>query len=413
MADSYEFDVFLSHHSADKAEVRKLKKRLEADRLRVWLDEDNIPLGAHIPGRVQEGLDNSRRLLLIMTRNGFASKWVAAEVWSCLQDDPTNSDGRLVPVRFDDCKIDRLLKTLNYVDYRQRDENQYRRLVDFLRSPLDVQAPEPPVVAPEAASMLQYPDDEESADWIVKTFDHRLQLPVLRDSLLRSREAAVAVVDGCSEDLPEYLAHRVFLDDLRDPKDKPRDPTPLYLSTLGSGSGAFWEAIYWAVLGATQGQDISRIQREVRDWLGGQRHGQLLYIPVQISHLGLALPRLLRGARQFLEELDLDRHEGLLILLSFETTAPRLPWLWCLWRRCWLMRRRRGVYWLKSLHKLTEADIRDWFAYLNTLKLHVRKDPLKRDLKALFEGGVSAVRYQRVKDCLIDEGSLRRARITR
>lgn len=39
MADQFNYDVFLSHSSQDKASVRPLAERLRADGLCVWFDE--------------------------------------------------------------------------------------------------------------------------------------------------------------------------------------------------------------------------------------------------------------------------------------------------------------------------------------------------------------------------------------
>jgi len=47
MADSFSYDVFLSHNAKDKPRVRRLAERLQRAGLRVWFDEwiiksDNI-----------------------------------------------------------------------------------------------------------------------------------------------------------------------------------------------------------------------------------------------------------------------------------------------------------------------------------------------------------------------------------
>jgi len=47
-----DFDAFLSHHSADKPLIRELRRRLQAQDLRVWLDEDDLRPGQ----RWQDGL---------------------------------------------------------------------------------------------------------------------------------------------------------------------------------------------------------------------------------------------------------------------------------------------------------------------------------------------------------------------
>ena len=75
MADSFPYDVFLSHSSKDKAIVRPIAKRLRADGLRVWLGEWEIKPGDSIPAKVEEGLEHSRVLVLCMSANAFGSDW--------------------------------------------------------------------------------------------------------------------------------------------------------------------------------------------------------------------------------------------------------------------------------------------------------------------------------------------------
>ena len=57
MVKDFEYDVFLSHASANKQAVRELAKRLKGDGLRVWLDEWVIQPGDSIPLAIEQGLD--------------------------------------------------------------------------------------------------------------------------------------------------------------------------------------------------------------------------------------------------------------------------------------------------------------------------------------------------------------------
>jgi nucleotide-binding universal stress UspA family protein len=43
--EHFNYDVFLSHSSKDKAVVRELAARLKKDGIRVWLDEEQIKAG--------------------------------------------------------------------------------------------------------------------------------------------------------------------------------------------------------------------------------------------------------------------------------------------------------------------------------------------------------------------------------
>ena len=62
MGQKFEFDVFLSHSTKDKAVVRPLAERLRKDGLKVWFDEWALKPGDSIPAKIEEGLEHSRVL---------------------------------------------------------------------------------------------------------------------------------------------------------------------------------------------------------------------------------------------------------------------------------------------------------------------------------------------------------------
>ncbi len=73
MADGFTYDVFLSHNAKDKPRVRRLAERLKQAGLRVWFDEWNVGPGDVIALKVDEGLEQSRVLLLCISQNALAS----------------------------------------------------------------------------------------------------------------------------------------------------------------------------------------------------------------------------------------------------------------------------------------------------------------------------------------------------
>ncbi len=75
MANQFEYDVFLSHSSKDKAVIRPLAERLRGDGLKVWFDEWVLKAGDSIPAKIEEGLEHSRVLVLCMSANAFGSDW--------------------------------------------------------------------------------------------------------------------------------------------------------------------------------------------------------------------------------------------------------------------------------------------------------------------------------------------------
>lgn len=57
---TFQYDVFLSHNSADKLRVRELAGRLRSAGLRVWFDEWVIRPGDDIYLAIERGLEAAR-----------------------------------------------------------------------------------------------------------------------------------------------------------------------------------------------------------------------------------------------------------------------------------------------------------------------------------------------------------------
>lgn len=100
MADVFNFDVFLSHSSKDKALVRPLTERLRVDGLRVWLDEWQIKPGDSILAKIEEGLEQSRLLVFCMSATLFmAGVGAQSRMWRCWLVSAKAGDARQVAAR--------------------------------------------------------------------------------------------------------------------------------------------------------------------------------------------------------------------------------------------------------------------------------------------------------------------------
>lgn len=84
MPDDFRFDVFLSHSSKDKPEVRDIAERLKKDGVRVWIDEWGMKEVDFLSSRertrvrtekVEKELERSRVLILCILANAFGSDW--------------------------------------------------------------------------------------------------------------------------------------------------------------------------------------------------------------------------------------------------------------------------------------------------------------------------------------------------
>ena len=136
MPDEFKYDVFLSHSANDKLVVRDLAERLKADGLQVWFDEWVIPPGDTTLGKIQEGLESSRVLVLAMSRHAFDSEWTLLESGTFLFRDPTNKNRRFIPLRLDDTELKDSLKQFAYVDWREPTTELYAALLTACRATL-------------------------------------------------------------------------------------------------------------------------------------------------------------------------------------------------------------------------------------------------------------------------------------
>jgi hypothetical protein len=131
---TFTHDVFLSHSSKDKPVVLELAKRLRSDDVRVWLDEWEIKPGDSIPHKVEEGLENSRVLILCMSENAFGSDWAQLESYTFRFRDPLNKNRCFVPIRLDEAPIKGSLSQFLYIKWQAEHRDlSYPELLEACR----------------------------------------------------------------------------------------------------------------------------------------------------------------------------------------------------------------------------------------------------------------------------------------
>lgn len=135
MSEQFAFDVFLSHSSRDKADVREAAERLRADGLQVWFDEWVLKPGDNIPATIEFGLEQSRVLVLCMSANAFGSDWAQLESGTFRFRDPLNKERRFIPMRLDDAPIKGSLAQFLYINWLPANrEREYAKLLEACRS---------------------------------------------------------------------------------------------------------------------------------------------------------------------------------------------------------------------------------------------------------------------------------------
>ena len=127
MPADFPFDVFLSHNAKDKPRVRRLVPFSQLSTLNsqpacVWLDEWVIRVGDIIALKVDEGLEQSRALLLCISPAALASGWVALERSTAVHRDPANAGRRFIPLLLGNCALPDTLRRYKVVNFRRESD---------------------------------------------------------------------------------------------------------------------------------------------------------------------------------------------------------------------------------------------------------------------------------------------------
>lgn len=110
--------IFISHSSKDKPFAKILCMDLEANGYIPWLDEWDIKVGESIPEKISNGLEEADFIIVILSENAVASKWVEREWHTKYWNEIQHGRVHVLPILLQDCKIPKLLKTKKYADFR-------------------------------------------------------------------------------------------------------------------------------------------------------------------------------------------------------------------------------------------------------------------------------------------------------
>jgi len=121
---SYEYDIFLSYASEDQKFAEKLATRLRDEGVRVWFDQWRLKAGDHLENKINNGIEQSRRMISIWSENYFQNEkiWKMVEVFSKQHDDMLAEDRPVIPVKLSECNIKPTLKSLIYIDFTKPDD---------------------------------------------------------------------------------------------------------------------------------------------------------------------------------------------------------------------------------------------------------------------------------------------------
>lgn len=110
--------VFISHSHQDKDFVDKLAAHLIKHRAYVWVDRWELNVGDSLIQRIQESIQDSSALIVVLSNASIESEWCKKELSAGLMREIEEKKVVVLPVLLDNCKIPLLLKEKLYADFR-------------------------------------------------------------------------------------------------------------------------------------------------------------------------------------------------------------------------------------------------------------------------------------------------------
>lgn len=129
--------VFISHTSSDHDFVWKLAKRLKGDGVDVWVDEWEIKAGDSIAQKVNDALNESSFLLVILSEYSLLSDWVLKEMNVSLMRQLASKSVKILPVLLElrSRDIPPLLADIYAVKFSRNiiNDEEYKKLLEPIK----------------------------------------------------------------------------------------------------------------------------------------------------------------------------------------------------------------------------------------------------------------------------------------
>lgn len=119
--------IFVSYSSQDRPFALSLVKELQKLGANIWIDQLGIGLGENWDDAIEEALENSGTLMLILSPTSVESKNVKDEVNIAI-----NSKKKLVPILIKECELPMRLQRRQYADLANNPDKAINDILTFL-----------------------------------------------------------------------------------------------------------------------------------------------------------------------------------------------------------------------------------------------------------------------------------------
>lgn len=163
--------IFISYSHKDRKFVDKLAMQLVRRNVNVWLDRWELSVGDSIVDRVQEAVDGSSALLVILSKASTGSEWCRKELSAGLLRELEEKRVVVMPVMLEDCEVPVFARGKMFADFRTDFDDGLRSVVDGIAK-----------VTNSAMARLKEPDfnTDWSMDWSLRAGDLSMMITYLQ-----------------------------------------------------------------------------------------------------------------------------------------------------------------------------------------------------------------------------------------
>ena len=174
--------IFFSYSRDDSEFVLNLAKELRADGADIWLDQLDIKPGTRWDKSIEDALDASQTVLVILSKTSVASNNVMDEVSYALEEGKT-----VLPVLLEECDIPFRLRRLQFADFSVSHEKGIQTLTKALgltdkaavKPKQVVDTPKEPITEPQIVKEKpSTPKDTERVSDAQQTTPKKSKLPL-------------------------------------------------------------------------------------------------------------------------------------------------------------------------------------------------------------------------------------------
>ncbi len=121
-------EVFISYRKPHEQFAESLAQRLGAEGIVPWFDKWDVLAGDSLPGKIEQGLEESTAFIPIITADYQRGTWATEELQSAIAK-RVETDFRIVPVLLEECERPELIRHLRYVDFTAQDPETFESKV--------------------------------------------------------------------------------------------------------------------------------------------------------------------------------------------------------------------------------------------------------------------------------------------